>query len=60
MPKILLIGSLTLLSACGGIGSATDCDAWRPIRVSREDILTRDTARDVLAHNLTGQRLGCW
>lgn len=61
-PTMLLLAILILLPGCERDGPvATDpCGPWRPIRVSREDTFTADTARQVLAHNLTGQTLCHW
>lgn len=58
----LVVAALLALGACNEIGPvATDpCGPWRAIRVSHEDSLTADTARQVLAHNLTGARLCGW
>lgn len=56
-PAILLL----LLAGCTGIsGPVVDCAAWRPITIEADDMLTRETARQVLAHNLTGRRLCGW
>lgn len=61
MRTLTLLALLILLASCaGGGGPATDCAAWRPISVSRADVLTDGTARQVLAHNETGRRIGCW
>ena len=61
MRTLLLIAPLTLLANCGATGAvATDCAAWRPILVADEDQITDPTARDILAHNLTGRRLCGW
>ena len=52
---------LMLLSGCGGSGAAIDpCGPWRPITIGQGDALTDATARQVLAHNLTGRRLCGW
>ena len=56
----LLLALMTLLASCGGTGGVPDCAAWRPILVADADVLTTDTARAVLAHNLTGRRLCGW
>lgn len=55
----LLLASLTLLPSCAAPG-AVDCGAWLPILVADADVLTADTARAILAHNLTGRRLCGW
>lgn len=58
---MLWLASLSLLSACATGGPGTDaCGPWRPIYVSRADVLTEGTARQVLAHNETGARLCGW
>lgn len=54
-----------LVSACAQIGvgpidRAAVCAGWRPILVSPRDVLTEETAREILAHNLYGERIGCW
>lgn len=60
MRTLTLLGTLILLAGCSATGGGTSCAAWRPIYVSRADVLTEGTARQVLAHNETGRRLGCW
>lgn len=51
-----------LLGACDPAGAlATDpCGPWRAIRIAKDDVLTGQTARQVLAHNETGARLCHW
>jgi hypothetical protein len=56
----LLIASLTLLSGCVTSGAGDVCAPWRPIRVAKEDQLTRETAQQILAHDLTGRKLCGW
>ena len=57
----LWLVSLSLLSACAPNGAATSaCSGWKPIYVSRADVLTADTARQILAHNETGARICGW
>jgi hypothetical protein len=56
-----LLGSLMLLGGCSGTGGGTDaCGPWRPVLVSRADVLSDGTARQVLAHNETGRQLCGW
>lgn len=38
----------------------TACDWTRPIYIDKADVLTDETARAVLAHNLTGARICGW
>ena len=53
---------LALLTGCEMSGRGIDaaCGAFRPVYVSRADVLTDGTAEQVLAHNLTGARLCGW
>lgn len=62
MSKIALGASLMLLAGCATNGPVqTDpCDAWKPIYVGRDDSLTDETARALLAHNRTGAALCGW
>lgn len=58
---VLWLATTTLLAGCASGGAGIDpCGAWRPIYVSREDALTPETARAILAHNETGARLCRW
>jgi hypothetical protein len=54
--------SALLLSACatGGPVPSDGCAWTRPILVGRDDVLTEDTAAQVLAHNETGARICGW
>jgi hypothetical protein len=58
----MLPATLILLAGCAsGIAVPTDpCGPWRPLTVADADVLTRGTAEQMQAHNLTGERLGCW
>ena len=46
-----------LLTGCGtnGVVIDTSCDWVRPILISRDDVLTDGTARQILEHNETWQ-----
>ena len=59
---LMLVGALILLPACAGGGRVTDpaCATWRPIYVSRGDVLSPETARQILAHNETGASICGW
>ena len=49
----MLLGLLTFISSCGTSTVATDSCAWiKVITVSRQDVLTDETARQLLQHNL--------
>jgi hypothetical protein len=54
--------SALLLSGCGTPGPVPSdgCSWTRPILVSGDDVLTEDTAGQVLAHNETGARICGW
>ena len=55
-----------LLIAVSIAGCATDprlksdCDWAQPIRPSRQDVLTRQTREQILAHNEVGARICGW
>jgi len=40
--------------------SPTECAGWRPVYIGEADVLTRETASAILAHNRQGQERGCW
>jgi len=50
------------LSACAMTGRVTDsfCTVSRPIYISRQDVLTDGTARQILDHNEVGEALCDW
>ena len=57
----LLILLLPLAGCATTGGRATDyCAPWKPIFVSRVDVLTDGTARAIRDHDETGVKLGCW
>lgn len=53
---------LALPSGCAGGGRGIDaaCQLYRPIYVSRADVLTEGTAVQIEAHNETGARVCGW
>ena len=51
---------LISVSIAGCATSVGTCDWGKPIRPSRSDVLTRQTANQILAHNETGARLCGW
>lgn len=57
---IVLVG--ILLSACETVGRVTDslCVVSDPIYISNDDILTEQTARQILTHNEVGAELCGW
>jgi hypothetical protein len=36
------------------------CDAATPLYISRDDLMTEETEREVLFHNMIGERLCGW
>lgn len=59
----MLLASLILPAACATPGPAPSpdvCAPWRAIYVAKDDVLTEATSRELLTHNRTGVRLGCW
>lgn len=62
-PQWLMLALVPLLSSCATNGRVIEGNAcaWaRPILVSRQDVLTDPTARQILVHNETGRRLCGW
>lgn len=60
---------MALLMSLGVTGCATTtqvnyepafCDNAYPIYISRQDVLSDTTAREILEHNKTGQKLCDW
>lgn len=59
---------VALLTSCAMIGCATTtnpvepdyCATAKPIFVSKSDVISDATAREILEHNLTGQKLCGW
>lgn len=64
MRSMMLCAGLVpvLLSGCAGNGAGIDsgCGWVRPIYVGRADVLTEETAQQLLAHNEAGGRLCGW
>ena len=59
--RTLLLASLILLPSCATNGLApSPCGPFRPILISAADVLTTETARDILVHNEVGVRLCAW
>lgn len=71
LPALLAI----LLTACATTGPATDpepkvvthtrvidtgCQAFKPVYISKADVLTRETADSILANNLAGEQRCGW
>jgi hypothetical protein len=56
------LACLTLLVSCATTGPATDgfCLEAKPIYVSKADVLTAETARQILAHNQFGAKKCGW
>lgn len=47
-----------LLTGCATSGVATSyCDISKPVYISKQDVLTDGTARQILQHNETWQRV---
>lgn len=56
----VLLGILTLASGCAMIGAGSFCRVAEPILVDGADVFTRETAEQILAHNLVGRELCGW
>jgi hypothetical protein len=48
-----LLASLPMFTSCSSVSVATDCAWAKVITVSKDDVLTDETARQLLAHNRT-------
>ena len=55
-----IVRLLLLLTLCASCAPAAGCEAWRPVMIGSEDQISDETARGILAHNLTGRRLCGW
>ena len=60
--RIVLLGSVMLVSACVQTGKSDACAGWKPIVLADTSIdgLTDQDAAEVLAHNTFGREQGCW
>lgn len=63
----MLLPCLMLTACCTTSGVVTEtrivdtgCDWTAPLYVSKDDVLTEETARAVLAHNRAGARICGW
>lgn len=62
LARILTLALISASTAGCATNAAfkSDCDWARPILPSREDVLTRETKEQIVAHNETGERLCKW
>ena len=65
MTRLSLLATLAaalLLNACAINGRVTDsfCAIGRPIYISKQDVLTDGTARQIVDHNEVGKMLCGW
>lgn len=55
---------MLMLSACATGIPVTNknavCAGWAPVTVSKKDVLTTQTLREINNHNLFGEKNGCW
>lgn len=61
LPAVL--AAMLLLTSCASSGRAVTegaCAAFRPILIGRGDVLTAETARQILAHDQAGARICGW
>lgn len=61
----LLVGLLTSFAATGCATQATTmapdfCATAKPIYIGKLDVISDETAKEILAHNLTGRKLCGW
>ena len=57
--SVTCLASLILSAGCATVGGDL-CRVSQPILISEEDHLTMETARQILVHNETGERLCGW
>jgi hypothetical protein len=58
---VLTISSMAIsITGCATENRALNCAGWRSIHPSREDVLTRGTKEQILAHNEFGVHQGGW
>lgn len=63
LSKLTLTAFLILLASCTTSGPAaidSFCETEKPILVGKSDVLTKETAREILAHNEYGARKCGW
>jgi len=58
--RLSLLPILFSINGCATAGVRDNCAGFRPILLSKEDVLTRPTEDAILAHNEFGLRLGCF
>jgi hypothetical protein len=58
--RLAPIALCVLLCACQPVVKVDVCQGWQPIYPSRQDVLTDGTAKQVLAHDQYGLKMGCW
>jgi hypothetical protein len=58
----LMLACLLCMPGCASVKVQTHdfCQVAKPILVSKSDQISDDTAKEVLAHNLTGRQLCGW
>lgn len=56
----MLLAATVSVSGCSAVMPGTSCAGFRPILPSKADVFTDGTADQINAHNLIGERLGCW
>lgn len=55
-----LVCLMAMLPGCSKVSGADSCVAFSPVYISKQDILTDGTARQILAINETGKSLCGW
>ena len=49
-----------LVSACSAVGPVNSCDIFGAVYLSKDDVLTDDTVRQIYKHNETGKEVCGW
>lgn len=56
----MLISIAAILGGCATTSSGDFCDTARTIRASKDDRLSRETKRQIVAHNEFGEKACGW
>lgn len=56
----LLVSCATMAGCVKTVTKLDVCKGWEPIYVGADDVLTDQTAKELLVHNRYGIEQGCW
>ena len=58
--KLTVLILVLLVSGCSTVGHVNSCDIFGPVYLSKNDVLTDDTVRQIYKHNETGKEVCGW